>query len=152
MEGKTCKPYAPHQHTSICPHQLFAIGRRHFKLRSLSPRILYATHHHATQTNNAVDAGCKCRILRSGVAWYVCEGLILQCMEVVFCETQSKYLALALIKLGVVRGKFGSAVGSKHSHTHNHLVSTLAVYSAISVAWHTNCIGNKCANKGWGVN
>ena len=58
------------QHPSIhsCVGQLFAVGHRHFKLRDLSPRILYVTQNHATQTNNAVDAGCKCRILRSGVA------------------------------------------------------------------------------------
>ena len=71
--------------------------------------------------------------MNTGVAWYVCEGRILQCMEVVFCETQSKYLALALIKLGVVRGKFGSAVGSEHSHNNNPLGSTLAIYSGISI-------------------
>ena len=54
-------------------------------------------------------------------------------MEVVFCETQSKYLALALIKLGVVRGKFGSAVGSEHSHNNNHPVSTLATYGKLNM-------------------
>ena len=73
--AKLRQPYAPttkakhcHQLTFIfafihLPSQLFAVGRRssmrrpaatpfavgHFNPRSLSPRILYVTHHHATQ-------------------------------------------------------------------------------------------------------
>ena len=43
-----------------------------------------------------------------------------------------------LIKLGVVRGKFGSAVGSEHSHNNNPPLSTLAKLQS----WHDKCNAN----------